>query len=581
MQGRRLTAKGRLLRRKRTMFGEVRMNNGRIFLTALSVSAPVALAAAMLPVHAFAASPGPANFSPVVVTTEGPVRGSFENGVSAYLGIPYAAPPVGDLRWRPPAPPAGHGLLEATQFASTCPQVTELGAFAGPSSTTEDCLYLNVFTTGTAGPRKPVLVWIHGGGDVDGETDDYDGSKLATGGPLGTPTVVVTVNYRLGLFGFLSEAHLNAEGHPWGNYGILDQQAALRWIRANIAAFGGDPGNVTLGGQSAGAIDTAANIMSPAAAGLFQRAIFQSSPIPNQYFIPAATALTNGGNFAAAAGCSDAACLRNLSAARILQLQGTANANGPYVFGGGIVDGTIVPVLPETAWTTGAYHHMPILGGTTKDDGGGNFGLSIAEYFSGPPQVAVTVAQYNSNSAAVKNAYPLSSYGNNPQLAQDRIGADPFKCDGRRVLNQMAATNTGFGIYGYDFTYQNAPYYFPQMPNASAPGGHFQPLAAHTIDIQFVFPGYHGGNLGVNLDQASGQPRDLQGAEITLSDQIVGAWTRFAKTGNPNGPGLPSWPAFKAGAGPFLVQDIPNATETDAQYSASYKCDFWAAQATQ
>jgi para-nitrobenzyl esterase len=116
------------------------------------------------------------------------------------------------------------------------------------------------------------------------------------------------------------------------------------------------------------------------------------------------------------------------------------------------------------------------------------------------------------------------------------------------------------------------------MPNVASPTGHFQPLAAHTSDIQFVFPGYHGGNLGVNLDQTSGQPRELQGAEIALSDQIVGAWTRFVKTGNPNGPGLPTWQAFVPGAAPFLQQDSPNSVETDAQYSANYNCDFWASQ---
>jgi para-nitrobenzyl esterase len=320
---------------------------------------------------------GPAA-GPVVVTKDGPIRGLVTNGVNTYLGIPYAAPPVGDLRWRPPAPPAPHGLIDATQFANTCPQVTELGAFAGPSSTNEDCLYLNVFTTGTGGPPKPVLVWIHGGGNFDGETNDYDGSKLATGGPLGTPIVVITVNYRMGLFGFLSESDLNAEGHPFANYGILDQQAALRWVRANVAAFGGDPSNVTFGGQSAGAIDTAANVMSPAAAGLFQRAIFQSSPIPNQYFLTEAAAVTLGNNFAAAAGCSDAACLRALSTARILQLQGTPNANGPFVAASAaIVDGTIVPVLPETAWVTGAYQHMPMLGGRLRTTGAAISGWAL------------------------------------------------------------------------------------------------------------------------------------------------------------------------------------------------------------
>ena len=164
------------------------------------------------------------------------------------------------------------------------------------------------------------------------------------------------------------------------------------------------------------------------------------------------------------------------------------------------------PSQPETAWTTGAYHHMPILGGTTKDEG--TFGLSITEYFSGPPQVALTPAQYlANNSAAVLAEYPLSNYGGNPTLAQDRVGSDSFlKCPALRVLNQQAGTNTGFGVYGYDFTYQNAPYYFPQMPNPYDPTGYFQALAYHTADIQFVFPKWHGGNLGVNLSQDAISP---------------------------------------------------------------------------
>jgi para-nitrobenzyl esterase len=286
--------------------------------------------------------------------------------------------------------------------------------------------------------------------------------------------------------------------------------------------------------------------------------------------------LSQGNTFAGLANCSDAACLRKLSTARILQLQGTPNASAPYANGLPVVDGTIVPIPPETAWTTGAYHHMPILGGTTKDEL--TFGLAISEYFSGPPQVALTPTQYTTNnSAAVLAEYPLSNYGNNPTAAQNRVITDPFKCNARRVLNQQAGTNTGFGVYGYDFTYQHAPFYFPQMPNAYDPTGHFQALAYHTADIQFVFSKWHGGNLGVNLDQVSGKPRELQGAEIPLSDQIVGAWTRFAKTGNPNGPGLPVWPVFTEGAGPFLVQSVPNATETDAQYNVNYHCDFWAA----
>ncbi len=178
--------------------------------------------------------------------------------VSEFRGIPYALPPVGDLRWRPPvAAKPWEGVRQATEFGPACAQITTLGAFAGPPNANEDCLTLNVFTpTEIAGAKLPVFVWIHGGGNMDGSSAGYDGSRLADRGH----TVVVSVNYRLGLFGFLADPALDAEGHPFGNYGLLDQQLALRWVKQNIAAFGGDPGNVTLGGQSAGSIDTEANV---------------------------------------------------------------------------------------------------------------------------------------------------------------------------------------------------------------------------------------------------------------------------------------------------------------------------------
>ncbi len=281
------------------------------------------LAAGLATTPALAGGDGDNDGGPTVSTVDGPVRGFTKNGVNVFLGIPYAAPPVGKLRWQPPAPPAHHGLLDATQYASSC-EVTELQAFGAPAHMSEDCLYVNVFTkkTGRQGKGLPVIVWIYGGGNVEGESNDYDGTKLATGGPLGTPTVVVTFNYRLGLFGFLSEQHLNAEGHLWGNYGILDQQAALRWVQRNIAQFGGDPTRVALGGQSAGAVDTGANVLSPLSSQLFNRAIYQSS-LPAFTSLPtAANALSRGNAFAATVGCSTSACLRGLSAARILQIQG-------------------------------------------------------------------------------------------------------------------------------------------------------------------------------------------------------------------------------------------------------------------
>jgi para-nitrobenzyl esterase len=521
---------------------------------------------------------------PTVNTTDGPVRGFVREGVRTFLGIPYAAPPVGDLRWMPPEPPESHALLDATKFGNTCPQVTTLGAFAGPANTTEDCLYLNVFTTSLKG-SKPVIVWIHGGGNVTGETNDYDGAKLATGGPNGTPTVVVTLNYRMGLFGFLSQDDLNAEGHPWGNYGILDIQAALRWVQDNIAAFGGDPNNVTLGGQSAGASDTSANLVSPLAEGLFHRAILQSSPTVSWVATTegsAATALQRGNDFAAAAGCSDAACLRELSSERILQLQGTPNANGPYVTGP-FVDGTIIPMQAVVAWSTGQYHKMPIMGGATREES--TFGESIRQYFA-TGNAPLTEEEYV---ARVNATYVPPSYvegaadevlvtyppGSNPQAAYERSFTDPGKCRTLHVLELLAASNANHPVWGWDFTYQDAPYYFPEMPNPENPSGNFLAKASHTIDIQFLFPNWHGGNLGVNLDQFTGLPRELQGDEITLSDQLVATWTNFAATGDPNGGGAPEWPEFTVDSPTFLQQDIPNATETEAQYRDFYQCDFW------
>jgi len=534
------------------------------------------LAAGTLSPPAMTQERGNRDDGPVVHTAEGPVRGSAKNGVGIFLGIPYAAPPIGALRWMPPQPVEHWSEpLDATHYANTCPQVTELGAFAGPSSTTEDCLYLNVFTSnlGHNGQGNPVLVWIHGGGNVDGESNDYDGTKLATGGPLGSPTVVVTLNYRLGLFGFLAHPALDREGHPFGNYGILDTQAVLQWVQRNIAAFGGDPTRVALGGQSAGSEDTGANLVSPLAAGLFNRAILQSAPwASSTFYLPLSVALTNGMAFARAAGCPGqdadaAACLRALSAPRILQLQGTPNASSPFVTGT-MVDGTIIPVLPETAYATGQFNKMPIMGGNTQQEL--TFSNAITEYFSGPPQTPMTAAQYEASirsvypaalAAAVLAEYPVSDYPS-PQLASSAAGTDPLiACQPRHVVHLLAKW---VPVYQYEFNYQNAPYYFPDMPG-------FVALASHTIDIQFLFPNWHGGQLGVNS-------RSLNAQETTLSDQLVAAWTNFARTGNPNGSGNSPWPQFtnEPGAPAILSQNVPSlSTFADTQYAASHHCGFW------
>ena len=528
---------------------------------------------------------------PIVETTEGPVIGLERNGVYEFLGIPYAAPPTGPLRWMPPQP-VEHWRRprHATHFGPTCAQVTELGVFAGPASIHEDCLYLNVFTTNIRNDGKEnasghkghaVLVWIHGGGNVDGESNDYDATKLATGGPKGTPTVVVTLNYRLGLFGFLAHPALDAENHLHDNYGILDQQAVLRWVHRNIAAFGGDPNRVALGGQSAGAQDTGVNQISPLTTGLFNRAIYESSPLSG--IAAYSVGLEHGKAFATAAGCgTDAApdtaeCLRKLTPAQILQLEGTPNASGPYVTGP-MLDGTIMPVTPVTAWMTGKFNKMPIMGGNVQDEA--NFGIGITEYFA-TPQAPITAEQYETN---VTRAYSGPEYSGGPNypagtvqkvLAQyppnldnltpqevfDLVGTHPGAC--RNVLIDELWSKW-VPVYAYEFNDQQAPYYFPILPG-------FTPLAAHTIDIQFLFVNWHGSLLGVN------HPASLTPAEEVLSDELVAAWTNFAATGNPNGQGNAPWPRFTTAAGaPSILSEKPGlGTFTLQQWSMNHNCDFW------
>jgi para-nitrobenzyl esterase len=516
---------------------------------------------------------------PTIQTTEGPVQGFVAGGMNQFLGIPFATPPVGPLRWQPPKPHAAWTQpLSATAFGKTCPQITELGVFAGPVSVSEDCLFLNVFTTsGTPRPgakKLPVLVWIHGGGLFDGESNDYDASALVKGGPAG-PTVVVTINYRLGLLGYLAQPALDAEGHGFANYGLMDQQEALRWVHRNIAAFGGDPGNVTVGGQSAGATSTAAVTISPASAGLLHRAIFESGPLLTVAPLPLAE--SRGVAFAAAAGCGRdatpavAACLRALSVQKILSLQGTASANSPFVTGL-IVDGTVLPIPGDTAWTTGKFNHVPIMNGSVKDEGA--FAASINELFfgplsadqytdivtktfSGPAGPGVGPPNYKEGTPeAVLAKYPLSAYAN-PSLAWVAVGTDANVCR-HPFLNNNASKIVP--LYAYEFADRQAPWYFPPLSFAHG--------AAHTIDIPFLFPDWHGGPLGIS--------HKLSTQEQSLARQLVGAWTNFMYTGNPNQTGDKPWPRYTAETASYLSQNVPaSSVMPAADFLAAHKCAFW------
>jgi para-nitrobenzyl esterase len=484
---------------------------------------------------------------PQAVIGTGTVVGIAKGDAHEFLGIPYAAPPIGKLRWRPPQPPTlWTGLLRATAFGKTCPQSDELSVFATPS-VTEDCLYLNVFTPAEKAKdeKLPVMVWIHGGALLGGETNDYDASKLVRQGHV----VVVSMNYRLGVLGFFAQPTIDTEGHDFGNYGIMDQQFALRWVKKNIIAFGGDPGNITIFGQSAGGSSVLMQLASPNAAGLFQRAIIESAP---KLRINSLTnALKNGQAFTEAAGCKDqsANCLRNLSVEKILSLQ-------PPYLNYGVVGDSVVPLQPGAAFATGKFDHVPIVNGVVKDEHA--YMLALPELKKGPLSKAgykKTLATINADAVQkIVTAYPVAAY-KSPSLAMIAAAEDSKACIVRKI-NTLVAVH-GVPVYAYEFEDETAPSYFPKV---SFPMG-----AYHTSELQFLFLGYKGGR---------GTFHPLSTAQGTLSDQMVGYWTNFARFGDPNGGKLPRWPRYQDDRDEYLALDIPTIKVT-ANYGRTHNCDFW------
>ena len=479
--------------------------------------------------------------APIIDAPAGQVQGIVDKEVFEYLGIPYALPPVGPLRWQPPQPyPAWTQTRAAAQFGGTCAQITTTGVFSSPS-TNEDCLYLNVFTPNPHPRHKlPVMVWVHGGGNYDGESNDYDATKLATQGQV----VVVTLNYR-----------------------VLDQQLVLKWVQQNIAAFGGDPSVVALTGQSSGSYDSAANVVSPLAAGLFNRAIFQSVLFDS---LPLATAEEIGTGVAEALGCGPdptpaaAACLRSLPVQAILAVQGTPQANGPLVSPLPISDGTIIPAAGlYSAFSSGAFSHMPIMSGFVHDEE--NFFDAPQVYFSGMPISVAGVqayaqASYGANAASVLAAFPPTSFPT-PQLAQDAIGTPFFLCP-QYNINKVISTQVPF--YAYEFNDKTAPFYYPPLPQ-------FQSLAYHTGDIQYLFPLFHGSVNGI--------PHPLNFLQTILSDELVALWTNFVRTGNPNDVGNFPWPRYNASqpdSSYYLSENIPLLSLLkDSTVSDQHHCDFF------
>jgi len=490
-----------------------------------------------------------------VQTTTGPVCGTVTNGDTVWLGIPYAAPPVGKLRWTPPQPHASwNATLAATSFGSMCQSPRNV-----PSS--EDCLFLNVWRP-PGGTRLPVLFHIHGGGFFGGSgNDDY--TLLANTGH----EVVVSINYRLGIFGFLANSALGAHS---GNYGLQDQQAALRWVQQNIGAFGGDPDNVTIFGESAGGSSVCDQIASPTAAGLFHKAISTSGEYNTLFGVPEQAPRTPedlevqdcksklpsqsqanaiGADFAAAVGCGPgtadvAACLRNASVADVEHAAYTPGDG--YQYGG---HGTIAPTLngttlPKTlrqALGTGGVNRVPVIAGVARDEN-----LVASEVNSAAQFRQLVEAQYGPIADQVLTRYPLTRFST-PFLAWRTLAADSTAvCPALVTARELARWTR---VYEYQVNDGDSP-----PPSLTGP-----PLGSRHVADWFLTP-----DPDLNVNQ-----QVLQGQELAYV-------THFAEFGRPTAASTPRWPEFNTRQ---RVMSLAPGGDTEqmlpAQINLVHQCGFW------
>jgi para-nitrobenzyl esterase len=458
--------------------------------------------------------------APAATIDSGQLSGAMEDGVAVFRGIPFAAPPVGPLRWRPPQPPAPwQGVRQAVAYGPDCVQVpmTEVPGpgFTGPSG--EDCLYLNVWTP-LRKPAKPlpVMVWIYGGAYImgAGSYPDYDGAHFAQQG-----VVVVTINYRVGLFGFFAHPALTREaaGGPVGDYGFMDQVAALKWVHRDIAAFGGDPANVTIFGQSAGGEAVNALLVSPAARGLFAKAITQSGgdrQLPGLGWPTLAVAEARGQAWAASVGVAgdDPAALRALPADVVAR-----GAFGPHS-PAPIIDGQVVPERIEKALADGHHAVVPFMVGANSDE------QSLLRWL--PNATAAFLKTLGNERAAVLALYEQGGVGETAAAAE-AWGEAVMVGPARFVARGMAASGAPTWLYHFA--------YVPIAKRGAVPG------APHGAEINYIFA-----NEG-RVSMFGEGP-----ADAATADLMHAYWIAFAKTGDPNGPGRPPWPRYTAASDTLL-----------------------------
>jgi para-nitrobenzyl esterase len=485
--------------------------------------------------------------APIGHTQNGPVTGFTSGSLDEFLGIRYAAPPVGDLRWQPTQPvPADIATHQALAFGPHCAQ---LASAYGIASTAEDCLYLNIYRPhGAVGNGKkalPVMFWIHGGALVVGESDDYGPAPLIAANNV----IVVTINYRLGYLGYLAETGLDQEGHTSANYGLMDQQFALNWVNRNIAGFGGDPNNITVFGESAGGLSTWSNVVSPTSHGLFQKAIVESGAYAIQ--LPSlAQAETAGNAIAAAVGCSDTdtACLRAVPVATIL-----AQQSSPTLSLTTIVDGTTLPLSINAAIKSGQFNRVPLVQGTNHDE--------YRQFLT--PYAQLTQAEYPAAvdgifgpglGAAVVAEYDVTNY-KQPVLALGAVLTDyGFACPAD-LLDHWAVRYTP--LFAYEFNDRRAPEDF--LPQAGYPFG-----ASHASEIQFLY----------EITKLPGTPA-LTPAEQALSSDMTQYWTNFAVTGSPSSPNVPGWARYIEKSN-NMQSLAPSGPYQETDFSKVHHGRFWA-----
>jgi para-nitrobenzyl esterase len=459
---------------------------------------------------------------PAPVSVEGgTIGGTLEDGLTVYRGIPFAAPPVGALRWRAPQPVAKwDGVRQADTFGPACGQGTRAPSPAdrGPG-TSEDCLYLNVWTPAkTAGERVPVLVWIYGGGFNGGSTSDptASGEKLAKKG-----VVLVSIAYRVGQLGFLAHPGLSAEtpNRVSGNYGLLDMIAGLQWVQRNIAAFGGDPRRVTIFGESAGGIAVSMLCASPLAKGLFHGAISQSGgsfgpprpvTMPGENLKRLADAERSGDAYAKSAGAASIGDLRNVPADKL-----PAGGRGMGM-AWPIIDGWVIPDDQYKLYEAKRYNDTPILVGYNSDEG-----ASFSPAKTPEDHVAAVKARYGPFAESLLKAYPAGST-TVPKTARDLTRDAAFGWHTWIWARLQAKTGKSKAFY----------YYFDQHPDYPADSPRAGYGTPHGADVAYVFQHLNPSNPQTTKD------------DVAISDAMATYWTNFAKRGDPNGAGLPSWPAF-------------------------------------